>query len=261
MNHVTNNTTHQRKIIHIDMDCFYAAVEIRDNPTLQDKPVAIGGTSKQRGVLCTCNYEARKYGLHSAMPTWIALQKCPELILLPVNMAKYKEVSQSIRQVFSNYTDLIEPISLDEAFLDVSSSDLHKGSATLMAKAIRSDIYQKEHLVASAGVSFNKFLAKIASDWNKPNGQYVIPPQHKDKFISDLPVSKIYGVGRVTANKLHGLNIHTCSDLQQWKLNELLDIFGKYGSVLYYLSRGIDNRVIQTTREAKSVSVEGNVRK
>jgi DNA polymerase-4 len=245
-----------RKIIHVDMDCFYAAVEIRDKPYLQNKPVAIGGTSRQRGVLCTCNYEARKYGVRSAMPTWQAINKCPELVLLPVDMDKYKAVSKSIHKIFKQYTEVIEPLSLDEAFLDVSNSSIYNGSATLIAQAIREDILRQEAITASAGISFNKFLAKIASDLNKPNGQYVIRPEDKDKFIINLPVNKIYGVGKVTAKKLHELGISTCHDLQQLEIKALINIFGKYGRDLYYLSRGVDNRIVQTARSVKSVSVE-----
>lgn len=245
-----------RKIIHIDMDCFYAAVEVRDKPYLQNKPVAIGGTSRQRGVLCTCNYEARKYGVRSAMPTWQAINKCPELVLLPVDMDKYKAVSKSIHNIFKQYTEVIEPLSLDEAFLDVSNSSIYNGSATLIAQAIREDILRQEAITASAGISFNKFLAKIASDLNKPNGQYVIRPEDKDKFIINLPVNRVYGVGKVTAKKLHELGISTCHDLQQLEIKALINIFGKYGRDLYYLSRGVDNKIVQTARSVKSVSVE-----
>lgn len=245
-----------RKIIHIDMDCFYAAVEIRDKPYLQNKPVAIGGSSKQRGVICTCNYEARKYGIRSAMPTWQALNKCRDLVLLPVDMDKYKAVSESIHKIFKKYTEIIEPLSLDEAFLDVSNSQLYNGSATLIAKAIREDIYQYEKLNASAGISFNKFLAKIASAWNKPNGQYVIRAEDRDVFIAKLPASKIYGVGRVTSKKLHELGVITCADLQKFSHEALFNLFGKYGSDLYYLARGVDDKTVQTIRTIKSVSVE-----
>ena len=238
------------------MDCFYAAVEMRDKPHLQGKPVAVGSTSRTRGALCTCNYEARKCGVRAAMPTWKALNKCPDLILLPVSMDKYKAVSKSIHKIFNQYTDIIEPLSLDEAFLDVSNSSIYNGSATLIAQAIRRNILRQEAITASAGISFNKFLAKIASDLNKPNGQYVIRPEDKDKFIVNLTINKIHGVGKVTAKKLHELGISTCHDLQQLEIKDLINIFGKYGRDLYYLSRGVDNRIVQTARPVKSVSVE-----
>jgi DNA polymerase-4 len=245
-----------RKIIHIDMDCFFAAVEIRDNPALEDKPVAVGGPSGKRGVLCTCNYEARKYGITSAMPTWKALQQCPSLIILPVNIQKYKAVSKSIHRIFKQFTDNIEPLSLDEAFLDVSDNTLFNGSATLLAEAIRKEILQQENLTASAGISFNKFLAKIASAWNKPNGQYTIRPEDRDAFMTTLPIEKIYGVGKVTALKLHQLGMHTCGDLQAYSIEQLVTTFGKSRSNLYFLSRGIDHRAVQPVRLPKSVSVQ-----
>lgn len=177
LNHLNENILIPRKIIHIDMDCFYAAIEIRDNPSLNNKPVAVGGAANQRGVLCTCNYIARKYGVHSAMPTAVAQRLCPGLVVLPVNMPKYKSVSQSINSIFQQFTDLVEPLSLDEAFLDVTHSIYCRGSATLMAQAIRETIFKEQQLTASAGVAPNKFLAKIASAWNKPNGLFVITPE------------------------------------------------------------------------------------
>lgn len=254
---MSKDLTYQpRKVIHIDMDCFYAAVEIRNKPHLQNKPVIVGGPDCKRGVVCAANYEARKYKVRSAMPIWQALNKCPNLVLLPVDMQTYKDVSESIHQIFKRYTEIIEPLSLDEAFLDVSNCSLHNSSATLIAHAIRKDIYKQEGLTTSAGVSFNKFLAKVASDWHKPNGQFVIRPEDSDSFVSQLPVGKIYGVGRVMEKKLHKLGIITCTNLQQLSINTLIDIFGKYGSILYYLSRGIDNRVVQNIRPIKSVSVE-----
>ena len=243
-----------RKIIHIDMDCFYAAIEIRDDPNLEGKAVAIGG--KNRGVLCTCNYEARKYGLHSAMPTHRALKKCESLILLPVNMKKYKEVSAEIHKILKNYSDIIEPLSLDEAYLDVTQSKLYKGSATLIEQAIRKEIYEKHKLTASAGVASNKFLAKIASDWNKPNGQFVITPKEIAKFIQSLDIKKIYGVGKVTEVKLRNMGINTCKDLQKYQRVELIEMFGKHGNELYNLSRGIDNRQVKPERKRKSFSLE-----
>jgi DNA polymerase-4 len=246
-----------KKIIHIDMDCFYAAIEIRDNPTLADKPVAIGGSAEERGVLCTCNYIARKYKVRSAMATAYAKRLCPDLIVLPVNMQKYREVSEIIRAVFLEFTPLVEPLSLDEAYLDVTHSPHYQGSATLIAEAIRQKILDTVHLTASAGVSQNKLLAKIASGWNKPNGIFVIRPQDIDHFIKKLPVDELYGVGKVTAKKLHTLGLKTCSDLQAVSLLELIDHFGeKGGNRLYEHCRGIDNRLVEPNRIRKSLSVE-----
>lgn len=244
-----------RKIIHIDMDCFYAAIEIRDNPSLKDKPVAVGGNSA-RGVLCTCNYVARKFGVHSAMPTQKAKQLCPDLILLPVHFEKYKKVSKSIRDVFYEFTPLVEPLSLDEAYLDVTLNPGYHNSATLIAQAILQRIWQKEQLTASAGVAPNKFLAKVASGLNKPNGLVVIPPNQVEAFIKDLPVEKIFGVGRVMLEKLHHKGLKKCSDIQQLSLLELIQEFGKFGQTLYYQSRGIDERLVQPNRPRKSISVE-----
>ena len=245
-----------RKIIHIDMDCFFAAVEIRDNPHLIGSPVAVGGAKNRRGVISTCNYEARKYGVHSAMPTYTALQKCPALVILPVNMQKYIQVSKNIHNILKNYTDVIEPLSLDEAFLDVSNTTKYSGSASLTAEHIRQEIYNKEKITASAGISVNKFLAKIASDWNKPNGQFVITPKNIDKFVNTLKIEKIHGVGKVTTQKLKKLGIHTCVDLQKLDLSFLAGKFGKYGIMLYNLSRGKDDREVETYRIRKSLSIE-----
>ncbi|MCP3679439.1 MAG: DNA polymerase IV [Gammaproteobacteria bacterium] len=245
-----------RKIIHIDMDCFYAAIEIRDNPSLQGKPVAIGRPPQQRGVLATCNYEARKYGLHSAMSSAQALKQCPQLILLPGNMERYRQVSQQIQQIFHQYSEIVEPIALDEAFLDVSDSSHCHGSATWIAQAIRHQVSQQCQITASAGVAANKFLAKIASDWNKPNGQFVIPPEQVNEFIVTLPVKSIVGVGRVTADKLRSLGITTCADLQKWSRSELLRRFGKFGERLYRFCRGDDDRAVEPQRIRQSLSIE-----
>jgi len=246
----------QRKIIHIDMDCFYAAIEVRDNPSLRGKPVAVGGPVNSRGVLCTCNYEARKYGVHSAMPSSQAARLCPDLIIVPVNFDKYRAASKQIHEIFTQYTQLIEPLSLDEAYLDVSDSDLFSGSATYIAQDIRNKIYDSQKITASAGIAPNKLLAKIASDWRKPNGQFVIKPDMIEEFLKDLPVKKLFGVGKVTAKKLEELNIITCADLQQHTQAELLNKFGSYGQHLYEMSRGIDNRDVVTERVRKSLSVE-----
>jgi len=246
----------QRKIIHVDMDCFYAAIEIRDNPSLNDKPVAVGGASNSRGVLCTCNYEARKYGVHSAMPSSQAVRLCPDLIILPVNFEKYRAASKAIQQILKNYTDLVEPLSLDEAYLDVSESSIHSGSATRIAQAIRNEIFEKENLIASAGISFNKLLAKIASDWNKPNGQYVITPENVNDFMISLPVKKLFGVGKVTAEKLKEKNILNCGDIQQYSQSDMVRLFGNYGKQIYLMAHGIDDRPVSTEHIRKSLSVE-----
>ena len=246
----------QRKIIHIDMDCFYAAIEMRDDPRLRDQPVAVGGNENRRGVLCTCNYRAREFGVHSAMPTAKALQLCPNLVVVPTQMEKYKQASQSIREIFAEYTDRIEPLSLDEAYLDVSETKAHQGSATLIAQAIRQQIWQSQQLTASAGIAPNKFLAKVASDWQKPNGQFVVPPDKVEAFVKELPVKKIFGVGKVTQQRMHDLGIHTCADLQQRSLVELSQQFGRFGARLHELARGIDKRNVEPHRRRKSVSVE-----
>lgn len=238
------------------MDCFYAAIEIRDNPHLSNKPVAVGGSPDNRSVLCTCNYIARKFGVKSAMATAYALKLCPELIVLPVNMQKYHEAAQVIRQIFYEYTALVEPLSLDEAYLDVSNSPFCKGSATLIANEIREKIRKTLNITASAGVAPNKFLAKIASGWNKPNGLFVISPQQVNDFIKALPVKKINGVGKVTAEKLNQLGVYTCLDLQQLSKTVLIEKFGKLGFLLYDQCRGVDSRLVDPNRIRKSLSVE-----
>lgn len=245
-----------RKIIHVDMDCFYAAIEIRDNLSLANKPVAVGGPHQKRSVLCTCNYMAREFGVRSAMPTSLAYRHCKDLIVLPVDMPKYKRVAQSIHAIFREFTDLVEPLSLDEAYLDVSASTDFKGSATLIAQAIRERIWEKEKLTASAGVAPNKFLAKIASGWKKPNALFVIRPEEVKDFVLNLPVSALFGVGKVTADKLHQLGLKTCADLQKRSLHELTTYFGKFGKQLYEQSHGIDHRMVEPNRIRKSLSVE-----
>lgn len=245
-----------RKIIHIDMDCFFAAIEMRDNPALRNKPIAVGGLPQQRGVLSTCNYIARKYGLHSAMSSARALQLCPQLIILPVNMEKYQRASQVIFRIFKQYTPLVEPLSLDEAFLDVTNCSYCKGSATLIAKTIKARIKKELNLTASAGVASNKFLAKVASDWNKPDGLFVITPDQVESFVKQLPVTAIFGVGKVTAAKLHNIGLKTCADLQKIPYDELSEKFGKFGGHLYDSCRGIDSRPVETEHVRKSLSVE-----
>ncbi|MDQ6574082.1 DNA polymerase IV [Haemophilus haemolyticus] len=245
-----------KKIIHIDMDCFYASIEIRENPNLQGKPVAVGGSSRQRGVLTTCNYEARKFGLHSAMPTAQAIKKCPNLILVPVNMTLYKQVSAQIHQIFQRYTDIIEPLSLDEAYLDVTHCQKCSGSATWIAQEIRQAIFDELNLTASAGVAPLKFLAKIASDMNKPNGQFVIKPNEVEEFIKTLSLNKIPGVGKVTSQRLLDMGLETCADIQNFDQIALLNQFGKAGKRIWDFSHGIDDREVQAHRERKSVGVE-----
>lgn len=244
-----------RKIIHIDMDCFYAAIEIRDNPSLINKPVAVGGDG-ERSVLCTCNYIARKFGIHSAMSSKVAKIKCKDLIILPVNMTKYKNVAKAIQSIFYEFTPLVEPLALDEAYLDVTENNSHNNSATLIAEEIRQRIWQQIGLHASAGVAPNKFLAKVASGWNKPNGIFVISPAKVNSFITNLAVERIFGVGKVTLTKLHNMNIKTCADVWQYTLTELIHHFGKFGHTLYNQSRGIDLREVEPNRPRKSLSVE-----
>ncbi|MEM8594310.1 MAG: DNA polymerase IV [Pseudomonadota bacterium] len=245
-----------RKIIHIDCDCFYAAVEVRDNPKLSALPVAVGGRSDRRGVIATCNYEARDFGIHSAMSSSRALTLCPQLILLPVRMDVYRKVSQSMHRVFKQYTDLIEPLSLDEAYLDVTDCEQHNGSATWIAQSIRDEVKQSLGITVSAGIASNKLLAKVASDWNKPNGQCVILPDEVDDFMMSLPVKKIPGVGKVTERKMNGLGVKTCGDLQAFDVHSLTHHFGMFGQRLYSLCRGQDDRLVQATRTRKSISVE-----
>ncbi|MGA4492655.1 DNA polymerase IV [Vreelandella venusta] len=245
-----------RKIIHCDCDCFYAAVEMRDNPALNDVPIAIGGSVEQRGVVATCNYPAREFGIHSAMPMAQALKRCPHLTVIRGDMAKYKAVARQVFAIYRDVTELIEPLSLDEAFLDVTDVSLCNGSATRMAEAIRQRVKQEVGITVSAGVAPNKFLAKIASDWRKPDGLFVITPNDIDGFVQQLPVKKIHGVGPRTAEKLAGLGIQTCADLRVRPLTELVEQFGRFGHRLFELSFGRDERPVKTHRERKSISTE-----
>lgn len=245
-----------RKIIHVDMDCFFAAVEMRDDPSLRDIPLAIGGSADRRGVISTANYPARRYGVHSAMSTAMAFKLCPHLKLLPGRMAAYKEASLHIREIFARYTPLIEPLSLDEAYLDVTDCTQCNGSATLIAQEIRQAIAEELNLTASAGIAPIKFLAKIASELNKPNGQYVITPAQVPVFLRQLPLSKIPGVGKVTAKRLEEVGLITCADVQQCELALLLKRFGKFGRVLWERCQGIDLREVSPERLRKSVGVE-----
>ncbi len=249
-------TRRTRKIIHIDMDCFYAAVEMRDDPGLRDIPLAVGGSAERRGVISTCNYLAREFGIHSSMATAHGMRLCPALTVLPVRMAHYQAVSQQLRAIFRDYTPLVEPLSLDEAFLDVSDSRLHQGSATLIARDIRARIRQELNLTASAGVAPNKFLAKICSDENKPDGQFVVTPAQVDEFCNRLPLGKIPGVGKVTVGKLAKLGLHHCADVRALGEPALVQQFGSLGVLLHQRAHGIDDRQLQTEWVRKSVSVE-----
>ncbi len=250
-----------RKIIHVDMDCFFAAVEMRDNPALRDVPIAIGGSRESRGVISTANYPARMYGVRSAMPTATALKRCPSLKIITGRFEAYREASHHIREILSRFTPLIEPLSLDEAWLDVSYSGRCQGSATLMAQEIRDTIRRELNLTASAGVAPVKFLAKIASDINKPDGQFVITPQQVAEFLATLPLTRIPGVGRVTVKKLSDMGLHTCSDVQQSSLPMLLRHFGKFGRILWERCHGIDEREVMTERLRKSLGVERTLAK
>lgn len=241
-----------RKIIHIDMDCFYAAIEERENPSLRGKPVAVGG-SERRGVLTTANYEARKYGCRSAMPVFKALELCPQLIIVPVRFDLYRGASSHIRSIFGRFTEIIEPLSLDEAYLDVSHL-LTRGSA--IAREIRAQIFEETKLTASAGIAPNKLIAKIASDWHKPNGQKEVTEEEVPAFISAMPVGRIWGVGKKMREKLEGMGIHTCADLQQLDQIEMARRFGKWGLELWSLCRGMDDRPVEPDRTRKSVSCE-----
>jgi DNA polymerase-4 len=237
------------------MDAFFASVEQLDNPELRGKPVAVGG-SGERSVVAAASYEARKFGVRSAMPSVIAKRLCPSLIFVKHNFARYTEVSATIHEIFREFTDLIEPLSIDEAFLDVTEDKKSIGSATLIARKIRKEIKSRTGLTASAGVSVNKFLAKIASDINKPDGLFLIKPEDAEKFIEGLSVEKFYGIGKVTAQKMHKLGIHTGADLKNWDLVSLVRNFGKAGVFFYDIVRGIDERPVEPDQERKSVGTE-----
>lgn len=245
----------QRKIIHVDCDCFYAAVEMRDDPSLREVPLAVGGAGG-RGVVTTCNYKARAFGVRSAMPGSEARRLCPGLVTVPTDMARYQAASKQVMAILRELTDLVEPLSLDEAFLDVSEITDHKGSATLMARYLRERIRKEVGITVSAGVAPNKFLAKIASDWQKPDGLFVIRPEDVDRFVRALPVEKLFGVGQVTAAKLHALGVETCGDIQAVGPQVLVDRFGKQGYRLHEMAYGRDERPVVVSRIAKSVSVE-----
>ncbi|MCE7060026.1 DNA polymerase IV [Dyadobacter sp. CY343] len=245
-----------RKIIHIDMDAFYASVEQRDFPEYRGKPLAVGGSPTGRGVVATASYEARKFGVRSAMSSRKAIQLCPDIIFVYPRFEVYKAVSNKIREIFSRYTDLIEPLSLDEAYLDVTEDKLNIGSAMEIAGQIKNAIRSELNLTASAGVSINKFVAKIASDINKPDGLTFIGPSKIESFMSSLPVEKFHGVGKVTADKMKGMGIFTGADLKKLSEEELVKRFGKTGYFYYQIVRGLDDRLVQTHRETKSLGAE-----
>ena len=252
-----NNVPSYRKIIHIDMDAFYASIEQRDNPDYRGKPIAVGGSPQGRGgVVATASYEARKFGIRSAMPSKKALELCPQVIFVRPRFEVYKAVSVQIRSIFERYTDLIEPLSLDEAFLDVTNDKQNIGYAIDIAKAIKLSISQELKLTASAGVSINKFIAKIASDMNKPDGLTFIGPSKIQSFVDALGVEKFFGVGKVTAEKMKGMGLHTGADLKRLTESELIRHFGKTGKFYYNIVRGIDDRQVQPHRETKSISAE-----
>ena len=250
-----NITFQYRKIIHVDMDAFYASVTQLDNPELKGKPIAVGGGGK-RGVVAAASYEARKYGVRSAMSGVLARQKCPHLIFVKTDFERYKEISTKIRQIFYEYTDLVEPLSLDEAYLDVTENKKGNPSASLIAQEIRDRIYSELALRASAGISINKFIAKVASDINKPNGQKTINPEEVLLFLEELSINKFYGVGKVTAAKMNNLGIFNGLDLKNKPLEELTKIFGKSGTYYYNIVRGIHHSTVKPNRIRKSIAAE-----
>ena len=248
-----------RKIIHVDMDAFYASVEQRDNPALRGKPVAVGG-SQQRGVVAAASYEARHYGVYSAMPSMRAYRLCPDIIFVSPRFDHYRQISQHIRDILFQYTDLVEPLSLDEAYLDVTINKKGNPSATHLAQAIRAQIWEETQLTASAGVSMNKFLAKIASDLNKPDGLSLISPEQAEAFLEQLPIERFHGIGEKTAQKMRQLGIHHGADLKSWSELELSRHFGKVGRHFFRIVRAIDERQVQPERERKSVGIETTFR-
>ncbi len=240
------------KVIHLDMDCFYAAVEMRERPDLAGRPIAVGGGSR-RGVVTTCNYEARKFGVRSAMPGFLARERCPHLVFLPIRFELYRAESLRIRRILQRYTPWVEPLSLDEAYLDVTTSARY---AWDIAREIRGRILEETGLTSSAGIAPNKMLAKIASDWRKPNGQFAITPDQVDAFMRDLPVRKLWGIGPKSAEKFAREGIQTCTDLQRFTLAELVGRMGKWGEELYHRCRGQDDRPVEPNRIRKSLSNE-----
>ena len=245
-----------RKIIHVDMDAFYASVEQRDFPELKGKAVIVGGQPDSRGVVAASSYEARKFGIYSAMPCSHAYKLCPQAVFVRPRFSAYKEVSEEIHKVFNEYTPLVEPLSLDEAYLDVSEVEFCNGSASLMAKELREKILSRLSLTASAGISYNKFLAKLGSDQNKPNGQFVIKPGEAEKYLKDLPIGRFYGVGKVTEAKMKSFGINTGGDLKTKSLLQLQELVGNSAEYYYDIARGIDHRPVSNHRIRKSLGSE-----
>jgi DNA polymerase IV len=245
-----------RKIVHVDLDAFYASVEQRDNPRYRGKPLVVGGLPQERGVVVAASYGARKFGIHSAMPSYLALQKCPALVFAPPRFEVYRSISTQIHAIFKCYTDLVEPVALDEAYLDVTQNKLGLPYATTIAKQIKAAILAETNLTASAGVSVNKFLAKMASGMNKPNGLTVILKEHAADFVAALPIEKFYGIGQVTATKMHNLGIHNGFDLKQYSQADLVRLFGKVGHFYYLIARAEDNRIVEPNRLRKSIGAE-----
>ncbi|HFI0638537.1 TPA: DNA polymerase IV [Streptococcus suis] len=253
-----------RKIIHVDMDAFFAAIEVRDNSDLKGKPVIIGADprlSGGRGVVSTCSYEARAFGIHSAMSSKEAYERCPQAVFISGNYEKYQEVGRQVREIFHRYTDLVEPMSIDEAYLDVTENKLGIGSAVKIAKLIQYDIWNELHLTASAGVSYNKFLAKIASDMEKPHGLTLILPEDAVEVLASLPVDKFHGVGKKTVERLHEMGVFTGKDLLDVPEMTLIDTFGRFGYDLYRKARGISNSPVKPNRVRKSIGKERTYRK
>lgn len=250
----------RRKIVHIDMDAFYASVEQRDSPELRGKPVVVAWKGK-RSVVCAASYEARRFGVRSAMAATYAERLCPETVFVPPDFTRYRAVSRAVRDIFSRHTDLIEPLSLDEAYLDVTENKTGLATATKIASKIRQEIREELNLTASAGVAPNKFLAKIASDWKKPNGLFVIQPAEVEAFLTPLPVGRIPGVGKVTEERLTKLGLRSVGDVRARTLGDLQELFGRYGQRLYELARGVDNNPVEPNRPTQSVSAEDTFEK
>ena len=247
-----------RKIVHIDMDAFYASVEQRDNPEYRGKPLVVGGSPDRRGVVAAASYEARKFGIHSAMPSKLAVAKCPNVIFAKPRFDIYRAISVQIHDIFRRYTDTFEPVALDEAYLDVTENKQELPYASTVARHIRAEIFQQTNLTASAGVSMNKFLAKMASGINKPNGMTVILPEDAETFVEALPIEKFHGIGKVTAAKMHDLNIKTGADLKERELEFLVRQFGKSGNYYYNIARAKDNRAVEANRVRKSIGAENS---
>ncbi|HEY9720230.1 MAG TPA: DNA polymerase IV [Trichormus sp.] len=245
-----------RKIIHVDMDAFYASVEQRDNPEYRGKALVVGGSPDQRGVVAAASYEARRFGVHSAMPSRTAIARCPHLIFVRPRFDAYRAVSEQIHEIFNDYTDLVEPLSLDEAYLDVTQNKRGFTSATLLAKELKQRIFERTNLTASAGISINKFLAKTASAINKPDGLFLIPPEQAESFTETLPIEKFYGIGKMTAEKMRSAGVYTGADLKKWSEIDLIKKFGKTGSFYFHIVRGLDDRPVVADRIRKSIGAE-----